>query len=283
MSTKNKVLHPYLGSHISIHKGILGACKQSVYYKCGTLQIFLSNPRDTAAKYHSKEEIQEIREYIYNNYLKLFIHAPYISNIAAKWTRYSYWIIQLIRDIKLADEIGATGYILHLGKQLQLDTLVASSNMYNAIMYICEQTKNCSIYIIIEMVAGQGTEMFYTIDTLANFYKLFSKEIKKRVKICIDTCHIYAAGYDISSVTGVYNFLTEFHTKIGLRHVVAVHLNDSVQPCNSRVDRHAIIGHGHIGLKNLRILYNFFNKLHIPCIMETPDTAVTKSIKKLVT
>ena len=141
--------------------------------------------------------------------MKVVVHSTYLINLARKWDEYSWWIKNLILEIQYANMIGAFGVVIHLGKKLNLSIEEAYNNMYTAIIYILNKTMSLdNVSLILETSSGQGSELCYNLNDLSHFYKKFSinKNIYKRINICIDSCHIYSAGYDISSKSKVKNF-----------------------------------------------------------------------------
>ena len=175
----------------------------------------------------------------------------------------------------MAHKINALGCVVHFGKQLSLSRWKAIDNMRDTIMHILDHSKS---KIILETSAGQGSELCHKLLEFANFYGSFSPKYKRRLGICIDTCHIFASGYDIRTKAGVNAFLKEFDDLIGLENVMLIHLNDSERELGTRVDRHANLGDGEIGMPGLREFVRFAVKRNIPVILETPGHGYTKEI-----
>lgn len=200
-----------------------------------------------------------------------YIHSSYSNNFASNWNNTSSWIYDAINEIYYAKKIGAYGIIFHIGKQLNLSHKNAMDNIISSIVYIYNKTSLLNIKLILETSAGQGSELCYNLLDLSVLYKKINKMINSfdKIKICLDTCHIFAAGYDITSKKKIVQFLKLFDKLIGLDNICVVHLNDSKNICGSRIDRHENIGKGHIGKKNLKIIFKFFKNRKIPCILET--------------
>lgn len=206
---------------------------------------------------------------------KCIVHASYAINLAKNWTDYSPWIIQLIEEIEIASKIDAKAIVIHLGKQLDLSKEEAYNNMYTSLLYVASQTINFkNVRLLLETSSGQGSEMCYKLEDLSHFYKKISKNPNKklidRFGICIDTCHIFAAGYNIINKEMIDIYLESFEELIGLRHVYLIHLNDSKKEVGSNVDRHENIGNGKIGKVGLLYFAKYFKNLNIPIILETP-------------
>lgn len=275
----------YYGCHMpvrpSIEKAIIGV--NNLGGNC--LQIFVSNPMSGNVSDKSitlyRAQANNIKRSLQDNKSKLFIHSPYTFNFAKpKLNNYwlnCYWIRSYLKELEIAHMIGAIGCVIHVGKSLDMSIYEAENNMYESLSFVIEQIKEKKLdsVIILETGAGQGTEMFITdnnsLDKFANFYNKFTNEQKKYIKLCVDTCHIFSAGYCISEPKMCINFFSEFESKIGLEHLVLIHLNDSQKQCNCHVDRHANLGAGMIGLNGIGMFILLSYMLNIPMILETPE------------
>lgn len=274
----------YYGCHMPISNGIDKAILGIHNMGGNCLQIFVSNPMsgkvtDKAIQFYNKQG-NNIQQMLNNMHIKLFIHSPYTLNFAKNKINNSwsscYWVTALINELEIANSIGAVGCVIHVGKSLDLDINIATNNMYESLLYVIKQIKikKLNSIIILETGAGQGTEMFLTennsIDGFANFYNLFTSDEKQYIKTCVDTCHIFSAGYCINSRKVCQQFFDEFQEKIGLEHLTLIHLNDSKKDCCSKVDRHENLGKGHIGI-GINAFISFASSLNIPLILETPE------------
>lgn len=275
----------YYGCHMpnngKIEKSIYGV--NELGGNC--LQVFVSNPMsgrisDKTREYY-KNNGDNIKKCLKDNNTKLFIHASYTFNFAKPkinllWSE-CYWVSSYIAELEIAHQIGAVGCVIHVGKRLNLSIQEATNNMYESLSYVIEHIKenNLDSVIILETGAGQGTELFLTendsIDGFANFYNKFTNEQKNYIKLCVDTCHIFSAGYNIKSTKKCVQFFNEFEKKIGLENLVLIHLNDSMKSCNCRVDRHQNLGQGEIGMNGIGMFILMSYLLNIPLILETPE------------
>ena len=140
--------------------------------------------------------------------------------------------------------------------------------MYNSIRYVINNTKE-GVFIL-ETPAGCGTEMLTSTEELGNFYNRFTNEEKKRVKLCVDTCHIFSAGYDLYNIKNVDDYIENFENLIGWENVVVIHFNNSKRECGCHVDRHDNINIGKIILNGLKHFFNKMIEFKIPIILETP-------------
>jgi len=224
-------------------------------------------------------DTNKLKQVLKKNKMKILVHSNYTNNIAKNWDEYSPIIKSIIREIKIANILKAKYLVLHFGKSLDLELSTAYNNMYMLLLYILSKTKN--ITILLETPAGQGTETCVKLEELAYFYNKFNKEQKQRIKLCVDTCHIFAAGYDITSKEKIAEYLEKFDKLIGIKYIKLIHLNDSLNMLNSHLDRHAPLGTGYIGFKPLYYIYQIFHKLKVDVILETPEESYIQEIQKL--
>ena len=269
----------YYGAHSSIAKGIVGALKNINKAGGNIAQIFISSPQGRGIKKRTDDELKSIRDYQKENKMKLVIHSPYVLNYAKPFTGTSWWIKQLMTELELGYKMNSIGSVVHFGKHLKLTRREGLINMKKSFEYMIDNTENGTI--ILETAAGQGTELGYDLEEFAVLYNSFADKYKKRIKICIDTCHIFVAGYDISSKKLAKAFFTKFNKLIGIKHVVLIHLNDSKPEVGKRVDRHENLGQGHIGLDGIGYVIKYAKKKGIPLILETPGVKKTGLKKEI--
>ncbi len=238
---------------------------QIEYYhnkKCKALQLFVSTNKKHMKFY------EPIKKLINKLGIILSVHISYTTNIASDPNNYSWGIMQFVEEIKIASMIGAYAVVVHLGKQLDLSKEVALNNMFINLLKVLDITKDFDIKILIETSTGQGTEMCYDLDE----FSLFFKKIKNnRIGICLDTCHIFNAGYDIRTKKTVEEYIKLFEDKIGINNIKLIHLNDSYNNLGMNIDRHQNLGRGYIGIEGIKQIIMFFTSLNIPIVLETPD------------
>lgn len=277
----------YFGAHYDSNNLIESA--ERIKNAGGNLiQIFVTLPGNTKIEEKSNKELLEFKNFLIQNNMKVVIHSSYIHNIARDWDEYSWWLKNLEIEIKYAHMIGGIGVVLHFGKQLDLSIEEAYNNMYTSLLYIHNKTLQYKdILILLETSTGQGSETCYKLEDLSYFYKKFSrnenKEIKNRIKLCVDSCHIFAAGYNLKTKKDVKIYLEAFEELIGLHHVKLIHLNDCKVDVGGQRDRHDNIGNGHIGFDGLKYFYDYFKKLNVPIVLETPNNGYMMEIKLLKT
>jgi len=245
--------------------------------KCNIFQIFVDINQKKSYKY------TELNKFSRQIGIKLVVHISYYINIAQKWDSNSWWIKHVIEEIKIANIIGAIAVVIHLGKKLEMEKYMAIMNMYTSLLYIHNETQKSKVKILFETSSGQGSEMLYNLDELAEFYSKFknnkNKLIIDRFGICIDTCHIFVSGIDISDKKKTLKYIEEFDKKIGFSNVKLIHLNDSQNEYNTKIDRHANINRGYIGLDGLKPIIQLAFKIKIPIILETPSEYIKEDIK----
>jgi len=262
-----------IGIHIDSSKhNIINAFTEAKNNGANLVQFFVSkqsNIYDNIA-----EKLRELN-------MNCVIHASYTINLSKNWDENSYWIRQFIGEIKIAEKIGAKYIVVHLGKQLDLSRAESINNLYTSLVYICGKITKYKIKILIETSTGQGTEIGYELEELAIIYNKFSshpnKNISDRIKICLDTCHIYAAGYDITDSKIFKTFFTNFDNLIGIKNIKLIHLNDCKSKLNSHTDRHANFGKGNIGINIIKKIKKKLSK--IPIIIETGFPLIYDDIK----
>ena len=284
----------YYGAHMSIKNGIISAIDEIIEYEGNFIQVFLSNPIGVKSNIKlTDNECLKIRSKLVDSDCLIVIHLPYVINLSKPRLNLidTWWIKMICHQLLISHKIGSIGCVVHVGKHLDLTIEEGIENMYDSLVYIINYiiVNKLDTFIILETAAGQGTELITTknnsLEDLATFYNKFTHLQKKHLKLCVDTCHIYAAGFDITNQDLVKRFFDDFNILIGIKHIALIHLNDSKACCGSCVDRHENIGYGKIGIEGLRnfIRYGAFYK--IPIILETPtqfikEIQLIKTVKK---
>jgi deoxyribonuclease-4 len=244
------------------------------YNQVKIIQLFVTGAK---TKKHFYDTIREK----YKDKILFSVHISYIINIALDSSKYSWWINNFVEQIKIANHIGAFCVVVHLGKSLDLSVENALNNMYINLLKVHNMLGNISTKILIETSTGQGTELCYKLEDLAKFYNKFklNSKLLNRFGICLDTCHIFNAGYDIRTKIGVSNYLTEFDKLIGIENIKLIHLNDSKNILGAKVDRHENLRKGFIGQEGLEQIILLFSKLNVPLVLETPDENLENDFK----
>ena len=260
----------YIGSHVSYTKNdqLLGSVKESISYGANTFMFYTGAPQNTVRSKIDLNKLNEAKQLMIDNnidYSKVIVHAPYIINLAnnKEEDKYNFSIRFLQDELERCSILGISNIVLHPGSHVGLGVDTAIKNIINALNIVLDNSYN--IRILLETMAGKGTEVGRTIDEIKEI--IDGVKCKEKIGICLDTCHLNDAGYDISNFDSI---LDEIDNKIGIEYVKCVHVNDSKNPRESHKDRHENIGFGTIGFDNLiSVIYN--ERLSkIPKILETP-------------
>ncbi|NWF93611.1 MAG: deoxyribonuclease IV [Syntrophaceae bacterium] len=268
------------GFHISISGGFSRIVERAELRGCETIQFFSRNPRGWKYEPLDREEVERFHASIQSSALfPLFLHLPYLPNIASQKSKfYKRSIDSIATDLKRAEQLGAQYLIIHIGHRLESSEEEAIESVSQAINQAFQRVKN-PVILLLENTAGQGTEIGNTFEQIERI--ILGVEEKERMGICLDTAHSFQAGYDLSKKDGIESTLQSFDQRIGLKKLHLLHLNDSKTPLGSRKDRHWHIGEGYIGLEGFRYLINHPLLKHLPGIMETPRNDTVEDLKNM--
>lgn len=257
--------------------------KNPVYNKLDLVQIFVS-----ATTNYTNKTFSAVRHLLNEKDIRIVIHISYSINLSRKWTENDWWIQQFIAEIEAANELHAFAVVVHTGKKMELSDAEAINNMHTALLHVHNKTKNHhKLRILIETPSGQGSEILTKIEDLCKFMNKFYKHpdvvIKDRFGICVDTCHVFASGYDIRTKKDLNNVFGIIDKSIGIDKIKLCHVNDSKKGLGSKLDRHENIGDGQIGEKSIKNIVKFMKKLGIPMILETPSEHIDRDYELLLT
>ena len=268
------------GFHISIAGGFSKVVERAKVRGCETIQFFSRNPRGWRYGPLDKKEVGLFRSLVKPSALfPLFLHLPYLPNLASPDSNYRNRSIRLIvTDLKRAEQIGAPYLIIHIGHRMEASEGQALEAVSQGIDQAFERAEN-SVVLLLENTAGQGTEIGYNFEHLRRI--LDGVHDRERMGICLDTAHAFEAGYDLSRKEGIEQALESFDRTIGLKRLHLLHLNDSKTPLGSRKDRHWHIGEGYIGKEGFRELINHPSIKTLPGIMETPRKDTVEDLKNM--
>ncbi len=257
-----------IGAHMSMAKGFFSAYQKMKEDVLGNaLQVFTKNPRGRQSKELNAEDVKQCQVFQKEHHFFAVAHCSYLLNFAKDFKQDLWPNKSLIDDIIRTEAIGGSAVVLHIGKRLDLDEKEVVKNIVYNIHFVLEKTKEKDVYIVLENTAGQGTEIGFRFEELGMLLEAIADE---RVKICFDTCHAFAAGYDLRNKKTVEGTFSLFDKQIGLEKLYMFHLNDTKKELGSRVDRHEDIGYGQIGKEGILEVVRFAMKKNIPCILETP-------------
>ena len=257
----------YIGNHLSSAKGYEAMGKQAVRLGGETFAFFTRNPRGGKAKEIKPEDVEKFLEIAKEQHFgKIVAHAPYTMNACtAKEDIRELAHTMFTDDLKRMEYTPGNYYNFHPGSHVGQGaetgiTLIAE--LLNQVLYP-EQTTN----VLLETMAGKGSEVGRNFEELQAIIERV--DLKEKIGVCLDTCHVWDAGYDI--VEHLDEVLGEFDRIIGLERLKAIHLNDSMNPLGSHKDRHARLGEGQIGLEALERIVCHEKLQGLPFILETPN------------
>ena len=255
-----------LGAHMSVAKGLDKTAENVVKMHANTMQIFSRNPRGSSFKNYSDQEVeafQRIRKE--HEFGPILAHAPYTLNLASATEKtYEFACMVMKEDIARMDALGIEYFVFHPGSHTGIGVEAGISNIIAGLNQAISGEEK--ITILLETMSGKGSEIGVTFEELKAIRD--GLEHPERVGVCLDTCHVFAAGYDI--VNHLDDVLDEFERVLGLENLKAIHLNDSMMPFASRKDRHATIGNGEIGLDAILNVMRHPKLQGVSFYLETP-------------
>lgn len=264
---------PRLGAHMSIAGGVANALLRGQQVGCDSIQIFTKNNNQWRAKPLTEREIAAYRQHReVTGIWPVVAHDAYLINVASPQRAHYRKSLQALRtEVERAAALEIPYLVIHPGAHLGSGEADGIRRVADALNAILEGSTAASVTICLETTAGQGSSIGHRFEHLAAIRERITH--KNRVGVCVDTCHIFAAGYEIRGRRPYEHTMRHLDDVIGLDHVKCVHLNDSQRELGSRVDRHAHIGRGQIGVDGFRLLLNDPRFRHLPMILETPKGA----------
>ncbi|MBA3063049.1 MAG: deoxyribonuclease IV, partial [Atribacteria sp.] len=237
------------------------------------MQIFSKNASTWREKIFKKDEVENFRENLKKSNIKpVFIHTSYLINLASPSDDlYFKSINAFLEEMKRADIVLTEPYLItHPGAHTGAGEEYGIQRIIRALNIILEKSADLGLktMILLEDTAGSGTHLGYTFYQLKRMAE--GAKDRKRIGVCFDTCHAFAAGYDLSHQEGIEQTLGEIDKYLGLERLKVIHLNDSKFPLGSRKDRHMHIGKGYIGLESFKALVNHKYLKDLPFVLETP-------------
>lgn len=263
-----------IGSHVSLTapEYFLGSVKEALSYGCNTFMIYTGAPQNTIRKSIEIFNVEKAIELIKDNNMdidKIVVHAPYIINLCSDKEQTRVLAINfLIEEIKRCEQMGLKLLVLHPGCALSNPVDYALKLIYDSLNYIFDNHKT-NVVICIETMAGKGSEVCKNINELKTIIE--NVKSKKNIGVCLDTCHLNDAGYDMNRFD---DYLDLFDKEIGINYLKVIHINDSKNPINSHKDRHENIGCGYIGFDALNKIVHNERISDLPKILETPYIVV---------
>lgn len=274
------------GAHVSIVGGVFNAPRNGLDAACDVVQIFTRNQRQWRVPELTEEEIEKFKtEEAATGVKVVSVHASYLINLGAadkKILRASQQ--NFVVEMQRAEALGIPFLVVHPGSHVGAGETVGMQCIAESLNSVLQRCPNLKVKILLETTAGQGDTLGYTFEQLAEIKSQVGE--RERVGVCLDTCHVFAAGYEIRTKAGYEKTIRNLEETIGVREVGVIHANDSMRELGSRVDRHTHIGKGEIGLAGFRNFVNDPRFAHAPMIIETPEREMDKKnlrqLRKLV-
>jgi deoxyribonuclease-4 len=261
-----------LGAHMSIRGGVSMAIERARSIHCTAMQIFVKNNMQWFARPFSRAEIRAFLDHVQRGeLLSVFGHANYLINLAATNLQFQANSIRaLAEELVRADQLELPFLVLHPGAHLGAGEQAGLEKIVNSINEVFRKIPKVKTKIALEITAGQGSCIGHRFEHLSHIIENVREP--ERLRVCLDTAHLFAAGYDISDESGVRKTFNEFDRIIpqARDRVVAIHVNDSKTAHGSRVDRHEHVGKGRIGLHAFRFIMRSPRFRKIPKVLETP-------------
>ena len=256
-----------IGCHLSTAKGFLAMGRDALSIGANTFQFFTRNPRGGQAKAIDQDDLDAFLAFAAEHgFVQLLAHAPYTLNPCSADEKTRHFALETMQDdLERMERLPGNLYNFHpgshvgQGEEAGIELIVAQ---LNAVL-----TPALTTTVLLETMAGKGSEVGRTFEELQCI--LDSVVLQEKMGVCLDTCHVNDAGYDI--VNDLDGVLETFDRVVGLHRLRAIHLNDSMNPLGARKDRHERIGHGHLGLEAITRVINHPALRHLPFLLETPN------------
>lgn len=258
----------YIGNHLSSSNGYLKMGEAATKLGGNTFAFFTRNPRGGAAKPIDPKDAEALNKYLETNHFgKLVAHAPYTMNLCSDKTDIREFAKNMLKeDLQRMEATPNQYYNFHPGSHVGQGTDLAIPVIAEALNQA--MFEGMTTTVLLETMAGKGTEVGRSFEELKKIIDLVEEKFQNNLGVCLDTCHVWDAGYDISNFDDVLN---HFDKIIGLQKLKAIHLNDSMNPLEAHKDRHQKIGQGCIGEQILKAVIQNPRVQNLPFILETPN------------
>jgi len=259
-----------LGAHMSIAGGVYNAPLHGERATCDVIQIFTKNNNQWNAKPLTDEDIARFREEQQKTGVQVVCaHDCYLINLASPDETIFEKSYRAFKDeLERCRQLGVPNLVMHPGSHVGSGEEAGLKRIIEAINGIFDEIPENKTIVCLETTAGQGTNLGYRFEHLAEI--IDGVEDKERMGVCLDTCHVFAAGYAMEEEKDFKGMVRDFNKTIGMKNLKIVHMNDSKKPLGSKVDRHEHIGKGNLGLEPFRHILNDRRFNRIPKILETP-------------
>jgi deoxyribonuclease IV len=262
---------PRLGAHTPTSGGM---AKRSIAYaqevKAEAIQVFASNPRGWAMPDANFEADKLFRDKALELDIETYVHAPFLINLGSPTVgTYENSVASTAYSLRRAKEIGSKGVVVHTGSAVDADYVdKAWKQIKKGVMPVLNKLKDEDPWLLLEPTAGQGQSLVKKLDDLLHYFEAL--EWHPKVGVCLDTCHVFAAGHDIAKKGGMTETLDLLVKLVGIERIKLIHTNDSMDVCGALKDRHQNLGDGEIGLKAFEELLAHPVAQNAPLILETP-------------
>jgi deoxyribonuclease-4 len=261
---------PLFGAHMSIAGGYHNALLAAQAHGCDTVQLFTKSSNQWQAKDLTDEEVALFRKTLSRTRLRLpTAHDSYLINLASPdEALYRKSVEAFVIEVQRAERLGLRYLVMHPGSPVGTDEEEGLARVARALDETHARCAGFRVQVLLETTAGQGSSLGHRFEHLARILALVKEP--RRLGVCLDTCHVFAAGYALAPQKAYQATLRAFDRTVGLSRLRCFHLNDSQKPLGSRVDRHAHIGRGCLGLEPFRLLVNDRRFRNRPMVLETP-------------
>lgn len=274
-----------IGAHMSIAGGVFNALLHGKRVGCNTIQIFTKSNQQWKARKLESDEINRFMSDRDESGIRVACaHASYLINLASPDAAlFKKSLDAFVEELERCELLEVPHLVIHPGSHMGKGETYGLKRVAEGINRACRKLPDGKCKICLETTAGQGSNLGSKFSELAEIIE--QVDDPDRISICLDTCHVFAAGYEMNTETGYKSMMREFNKLIGVKRIAVVHCNDSKFPCGAKKDRHEHIGKGEIGLEGFRLLMNDRRFSKIPKILETPkgDESIEdkKNIKRL--
>ena len=262
---------PRIGAHTPTSGGM---AKRSINYaletKSEAIQVFASNPRGWAMPPANKDADDAFRSLAVEHDIETYVHAPFLINLGSPTpSTYENSLASTAYSLSRGRDIGALGVVIHTGSAVDESHIPqAWKQIHDGMMPVLEKLTDDDPWLLLEPTAGQGQSLVKKLDDLTKYFDAL--EWHPKVGVCLDTCHVFAAGHDIATKGGMTQTLDLLVSIVGMERIQLIHANDSMDVCGALKDRHQNIGEGEIGAKPFEELLAHPAVVNAPLILETP-------------
>lgn len=271
-----------IGAHCSIAGGLAEAVKRGALLGCSCIQLFTKNSNQWISPPLLQSDIDEFQlEMAKGPVVSAFAHSGYLINLASPEEDTLKLSLDSMRsELQRAEALELPFVVVHPGSHKGKGELAGILQVVASLEMLLEESEGCRVKIALETTAGQGNSVGHRFEHFSEIFVRLSAKYQRRVGVCLDTAHIFSAGYDIRREKGYNDVMEKFSDMVGFDRLLAVHLNDSAKGLGSRVDRHENLGKGCIGLKAFDMILNDGRFLNVPMVIETPKGGSCEADKR---